>query len=114
MTTSAPTEPAATIEELAGLEFQAWEHHSGEWRPPSNDEWAALANPHLISIRLAWLILHKSKVELVDANQTLGDDGVEALIQQIGQSAAWLKGLQEILLAAECRMMSAYAIKASS
>src|SRR5690606_31820705 len=64
VTDTAPDTGPACVETMAALEFQAWRHQPGEWSPPSNEEWARLANPHLVSVRLAWLSLHKSKDEL--------------------------------------------------
>ena len=103
-----PAEPAS-IEEMAALMFTPWARHDGEWTPPSNDEWASLANPHLISVRLAWLTLHKSKHDLVEAAEQLGDAALMDFVGQIGRSAAWFEGLHTLLATAECRIMCAYA-----
>jgi len=95
---------------MAELEFQPWTLGDREWTPPSNEQWAELANPHLVSVRLAWLTLHKSKPELVAIANQLGDEALMELVADIGRSSDWFKGLHEILSAAECRLMCAYAL----
>ena len=99
----------ASIEAMAALEFTPWQRHADEWTPPSNEGWANLANPHLVTLRLAWLTLHKSKDELMAVANQLGDEALMELVGQIGQSADWFKGLHELLSSAECRLMCAHA-----
>lgn len=98
-----------TIEDLAAVAFEPWPHGAEEWKPPSNDQWAHLANPHLISVRLAWLTVHKTRDELIAMADTLGDDGVAELVAQIGRSADWFKGMHELLSGAERRIICALA-----
>lgn len=101
--------PDFDIETMAQLDFSPLEEREGAWTPPTNDEWSRLANPHLISLRLAWLTLHKSKDDLVAMAEQLGDAALTELVTQIGQSADWFEGLQKVLASAECRIMCAYA-----
>jgi hypothetical protein len=54
-------------------------------------------------------MLHKSKAELVALANQLADDGLRELVAEIGQTTDWFKNLHELLLAAECRIMCAYA-----
>src|SRR5690349_15467280 len=96
---------------MAHLDFEPWKQTDDSWAPPTNEEWTLLANPHLISVRMAWLALHKSKGELVAVANELGDDGLMELVRQIGQSADWFKGLQQVLESAECRLMCALAAR---
>ncbi len=109
MTDTSPASEPASIDAMAALEFEPWQRHAGEWTPPSNAEWASLANPHLVTLRLAWLTLHKSKDELIGVANQLGDEALMDLVDQIGQSADWFKGFHELLSSAECRIMCAYA-----
>ena len=106
-----PSSDSGDIEAMAGLEFEPWKHSDDCWKPPSNEEWTRLANPHLVSVRLAWVTLHKSKEELVAVAGELGDEGLMQLAGQIGQSSDWFKGLQQVLEAAECRLMCALAAR---
>lgn len=99
------------LELMAQLDFERWKQQPGGWTPPTNAEWTSLANPHLISVRLAWLTMHKSREELVGVAKQLTDDGLMELVRQIGLSSDWFKGLHELLLGAECRIMCAYAAR---
>jgi len=109
MTEASTESEPASIETMAALEFAPWQRHAGEWTPPSNAEWVNLANPHLVTLRLAWLTLHKSKGELIGVANQLGDEALMDLVGEIGQSADWFKGLHELLSSAECRLMCAHA-----
>lgn len=97
----------ADIDAMAGLDFLPWETDATGWTPPTNAEWAMLANPHLISVRLAWLTVHKSKDELIAVARQLGDAGLEELVGQIGRSADWFEGLHRLLASAEARIVCA-------
>jgi hypothetical protein len=63
-----------TDDQLAAHPFEAWVHTPDEWKPPTNVKWANLANPHLISIRMAWLIMHKTKPELIEMVKGMDPD----------------------------------------
>jgi hypothetical protein len=94
---------------FAQLDFQPVTDLAKEWTPPTNVEWVQLANPHLISVRLAWLTLQKTKDELIALSHELGDQALMELVGQIGRSADWFEGLHKLLASAECRIMCAYA-----
>jgi formylglycine-generating enzyme required for sulfatase activity len=101
--------PLVDIEALAALNFDRWETDVTGWSPPTNLEWSRLANPHLVSVRLAWVTLQKSKEELIEVAEELGDQALMELVSQIGQSADWFRGLHKMLECAETRIMCAYA-----
>lgn len=109
MSENPPLVEPASIEDMAALDFTAWQGRAEGWTPPSNSEWANLANPHLISVRLAWVTLHKSKNELVSIAAELGEEALMELVGQIGRSADWFEGLHKLLASAECRIVCAYA-----
>jgi hypothetical protein len=67
-------------------------YSSDRWTPPTNEKWSRLANPYLVSVRLAWLTLRKSKDELVATAAQLGDQAVMKLVSQIGRSRTCSKG----------------------
>lgn len=94
---------------MASLDFERLRELPATWQPPTNLQWAELANPHLISVRLAWLTHQKSKGELINMASELGDEALMELVAQIGRSADWFEGLHKLLASAECRMMCAYA-----
>lgn len=99
------------LADMAAVAFEPWQPLSDGWAPPSNAEWAALANPHLISVRLAWLTLHKTKEELIAVAAQLGEAELEELVGQIGRSADWFEGMHKMLASAECRIMCALAAR---
>jgi hypothetical protein len=109
MNDRSPSPAPDEIEAIAGLDFPPWSQSAGDWTPPSNADWSSLADPHLISVRVAWLMMHKSKDELVALANQLGDDGVRELVTEIGRTTDWFESLHGLLLAAECRIMCAYA-----
>jgi hypothetical protein len=111
LTGSPPTDIStpADIEAMAELEFAPWETGATGWTPPTNEEWSRLANPHLVSVRLAWVTLQKSKEELIAVAEELGDQALMELVSQIGQSADWFRGLHKMLECAEIRIMCAFA-----
>lgn len=106
--------PLVDIEAIAELEFDRWQADAAGWTPPTNAEWTRLANPHLVSVRLAWLTLQKSKEELIAVAEELGDQALMELVGQIGASADWFEGLHKILECAETRIMCAYAALTSA
>lgn len=97
------------LDAMAVIDFEPLKELAETWQPPTNLQWAELANPHLISIRLALLTLQKSKGELINMASELGDKALMELVAQIGRSADWFEGLHKLLATAECRMMCAYA-----
>ena len=105
-----PVEPVS-IDEMAALEFTLWQGHGAEWTPPTNAEWTGLANPHLVSVRLGWTTLHKSKEELIAVAEELGNEALMELVGQIGRSADWFEGVHKLLASAECRLMCAFAVR---
>lgn len=48
----------------------------GDWRPPSNDQWASLANPHAVTVRIAWLTVHQPADECasIASDPSIGPD----------------------------------------
>jgi hypothetical protein len=110
---AAPTSPDApaivTAEQLADMDFVAWEHEPDEWTPPSNEEWLRLSEQQIISFRFAWLIMHKTKPELETVARNLEDETFIELVNAIGSARECFTDLASILESAECRMMSAAA-----
>ena len=93
--------------EFAAVDFEPWVHTPDEWTPPSNVEWAALANPHLVTIRIAWLIMHKSKTELIEMIEGLERDVAVEMLDRLLDTSRWIKGLHCIADGALARMMCA-------
>lgn len=111
---SADVEKEMTDEEFAACNFDAWIHAEGEWTPPTNDQWAKLANPHLVTIRIAWLTLYKTKAELIemlgDQLRDSEDDGNElitSILDQLSATSDFLKGMLTVVDAALARLLVA-------
>jgi hypothetical protein len=64
----------ATAEEWASINFEPWAHADDEWTPPTNEEWREAAKTHLVTVRLAWAMLYRTKAELVQGLKDLGDE----------------------------------------
>lgn len=97
-----------TDEQFAALDFEPWQHEPDEWKPPSNEQWARLANPYLVSVRMAWLTLYKTKPELVEMIQGMDREGVfEPYGNGIRDSIDFFKAFLVVLEAAEARIICA-------
>lgn len=99
----------ATVEELAALDFEPWQHVTDEWTPPPNDEWAKMMAGQIVSVRLAWRTMYKSKAELMDMFEALDDSEAEEFVKKLANSADFFLGLHEFLHSAEIRLMCAAA-----
>jgi len=100
-------------EEFAACDFEPWQHTEGEWTPPTNEEWARLANPHLMMVRVAWVALHKSKDELIEMAEGMfkEEDGEEnllfATLDRLVETSNMFKGFLSVCDAAMARLMVA-------
>ncbi|MEM1287116.1 MAG: hypothetical protein AAGH60_02065 [Pseudomonadota bacterium] len=101
-------EKEMTDEEWAAMDFEPWTHADDEWVPPTNVEWAELANPHLVTIRLAWTTMYKTKPELMEIVEGLGEDGVlPGLMESMQGSIDYFTGVLAILEGAQARIIVA-------
>jgi len=101
-------------EDFSALEFEAWTHSPDEWTPPTNKEWAELANPHLVCVRLAWTIMFKTKSELIQSASELIEEPSDSegsmlidIIDRLGYTSDYLKALLQIVEGAQLRVMCA-------
>ncbi|MBB3408290.1 hypothetical protein FHT87_002193 [Rhizobium sp. BK316] len=100
-------------QEFAACEFEPWKHEEGEWTPPTNEQWARLANPHLIMVRVAWLTLHKTKEELIEMVEKMiaEEDGENnlliATLDNLVATSDMFKGFLSICESAMARFMVA-------
>jgi hypothetical protein len=93
-----------TAAQLAAMNFVAWKHKPDEWEPPDNEEWGADAIRVLPYVRLAWHLLFKSKAEVENGVQELGDD-LEELVKSIAHTREYFENFVNILDGAEVRLM---------
>ncbi|SDU42320.1 hypothetical protein [Stappia sp. ES.058] len=97
-----------TDEDFAAMDFEPWQHEPDEWKPPSNEEWARLANPYLVSVRMAWLTLFKTKPELMEMIAGMDREGIFELYGNgIRDSIDFFKAFLAVLEAAEARIICA-------
>ncbi len=111
---STDVEKEMADEEFAACNFDAWIHEEGEWTPPTNDQWAKLANPHLVTIRIAWLTLYKTKAELIemlrDQLRDSEDDGNEfitSILDHLSATSDFLNGMLTVVDSALARLLVA-------
>jgi hypothetical protein len=110
-TSPATATEACSIEQLAALDFQPLGQDSKDaWQPPSNSEWESLANPHLVTLRMAWLTLFKSKPEVVAMIDAMEKENIfKGYFEGIQGSLAFFKRFVELLELAEARVICAVA-----
>lgn len=101
-----------TTEELAATDFTAWIYEKDEWTPPSNIEWAELANPHLIMVRVAWHMLHKSKAELIEMVERMSREESDenfliSTLDSLHNTVDWFRGMLSMCDAAVSRLVVA-------
>ena len=77
-----------TSAEAAVMGFDPWDIANHPWQPPSNVEWADLANPYLVTVRLAWRLLGMTKSEVVEAIEMLESDGHADLVENLADRMA--------------------------
>jgi len=100
-----------TAEEAAAIEFEAWEHAAGEWKPPTNKEWAESGANLLPYVRLAWMTLYKSKPELIEIIRNLDEQGsFEELFDGIETAIKFFNNFATVLNAARGRIVCASSV----
>lgn len=59
-----PDDPPATVEQCAAIDFEPWTHEEGEAIPPTNSEWNAMNQTHLVALRMAWYAIFGARNNL--------------------------------------------------
>ncbi len=91
--------------DFGSLDFEPWVHEPGGWSPPSNDEWVKMVNPDLIILRLCWLTVHKSKLELTKIVHQMEQEGIlEELMQRAGETEDLFQAMITVLRGAQARI----------
>lgn len=111
----------ATIRELAAAfdenDFPIWEQEALN-DIPSDEEWARLANPFLVTVRMSAVLLTKGKAELVaivddpEAKDTDGVPLIEDIVPRMHAAEEFFRGLLQTVEGAECRLLGAACKKA--
>ena len=101
-------EEIMTAEQWAAFDFEPWTHTEDEWKPPAGKEWMDDGRFVLPFVRMAWFALHRTKAQLVEGLEKLGDDGTfETMIDGIANSQEFFENFAKILKAGEARLLCA-------
>jgi hypothetical protein len=95
----------ATVEQMAALDFEPWPRP--DWIPPTNEEWAELANPYLVTIRIAWQTVQRTKPDLVKMMAALDEDVGRGLMESFVDTLSFFEGVVGLLKCAEARILAA-------
>ena len=99
-----------TAEEAAAIQFEPFAQDVLKAiKPPSNAKWAALANPHLVTWRMAWFILRKTKPEIIEMLRAIGNDDEVAneFMDSFLGAISFFEAALEALRIAEARILCA-------
>jgi hypothetical protein len=93
-----------TIAEVSAIDFEPWTEEDGTEMPLKPKEWLEM----LITVRIAWAVMFRSKPELVKGIGSSEDAFMEAM-EVIGNVKDFLKDLTEMLGVAEMRLLASAA-----
>jgi hypothetical protein len=96
-----------TLEQLAEIEFEPWEHKANEWEPPGDLNWAAEASSVLLYVRVAWFVMYKTKAELGRMYQSPDGEAWNLMYEGIEHSLKFFENFVTILNSAQIRMLCA-------
>ena len=96
-----------SVKSAAALDFEPWKCRLGEWTPPSNEEWARSANPYLVTIRVACVVVHKTKPEVMKFVEKMDNNAGSAVMNGFVDTISFFKGVLALLEAAEARILVA-------
>lgn len=102
--TSAKASRRATVADYAAIDF---EPVVLEWKPPTNVEWLALANPYLVAIRLAWITVQKTKPELVEAVRSYDEPMADEMLDSFRDTLTFFRTVVTLIEDAEIRTLIA-------
>jgi hypothetical protein len=97
----------ATAEQWASIDFEPWTHAADEWTPPTNVEWYEIAKTHLITVRLAWALLYRTKDQLVEGMREFGDEDGNRMMDNFMTAIHFFDSTAKILKLAETRIICA-------
>jgi hypothetical protein len=104
---------ATTVEEIEA-EVMSVRERMGDWEPPSNKLWLELANPHLVNVRMAFLTVKQNREKARETAAAFkemevdGENGLERVLDDMLNSAAYFACLTEVLSTA-ARRLAVYA-----
>jgi hypothetical protein len=106
-TTPAPdSEALATMADYAAMAFEPLSKEDLEAiKPPDNKEWGA----HAKNLRVACLMLGKTKEEMKEVARRLGDQEGEEIFYSFDCTAKLLRGYADAVETADARLLCAFA-----
>ncbi len=106
-----PEDVPAPAEFAAALEFEPWDRQSGGWCPPTNAEWNEIGKWLLRTVRVAWLMMFKTKAELVETIEAMDrEDVLLETIERFRCAEETLEGFLQVVRAASGRSACACAV----
>jgi hypothetical protein len=97
----------ATAEQWAAIDFEPWTHAADEWTPPTNVEWHEIGENHLVTVRLAWALLYRTKDQLVEGLRELGEKDVNRMMDDFMSATHFFESTAKILNLAQTRIICA-------
>ena len=99
----------ATLEKIAVLDYEPFD---ADMELPSDEEWAKLADPHLVVARLSLAMCKKTKSELSESIERANSiSEFDVLMKRIKESKDFFQGFADVLKQAELRCTVAAAAK---
>lgn len=93
------------IKETASLDWEPWVFEDCPF--PSNKQWNELANPYLITARIAWVICCKSKEELISsADQMERDVLLDVILDDLQAGKAFFEAFEKTIACAQARLIA--------
>ena len=81
--------------------------HPREWTPPTNQEWAQIANAHAVFVRVAWLMMHDTKAQLAEKIAKWDDKSFAEVVNGFDSCLAFHREIADLLGGARSRMTTA-------
>ena len=79
-------------------------------KPPDNDKWAQISVSHVVTLRVAWLLMGMTKTKMVERLPTLTSDGLCKTLDSIDAAIAFHRQALLILEKAGLRLAVAASV----
>ena len=100
-------EQRALFENYAARTWEAWHRDPGVL--PTNQQWADLANPHLVTLRLGLACMWQTKAELIESCFNK-DDAMSDFVEHLDRTAKMLEAYASLARSAQARLISALSV----
>ena len=104
------TDARATDADFAAMDWEPWGYRPEEWSPPTNAGWNEAGANHLVTARLAWIVCHKSKQEMIEAVKKMDESGsLVPMVEGFDSSIAFFETFVTVLKIAQAQVFCASA-----